>query len=150
DKLWEDSKDELARGLVEPDPVPLTGSNLWGVSAIVRPHKYTANGLEKVALQLTTFTDQQQIVYDTTTLHTTLRSIEAYRSDIDHHDEKVHAYIEILQTLARQFEPLQIFYQGLTANKTGILAQGWPIGEKFQALRQAFHQKLDDAHLLSG
>lgn len=149
-KLWEDSKYDLAKGFVESDPEPCAGSARWGISAVIRITGGLANVLEKAAIGLTEFTGRQQVVYNTTNLHTTLRSIEPYRIDITDNDERVQAYTQILRAIAQQYNSFRILYKGLTANKTGVLVQGWPIGDDFQAIRLAFHSKLHDHHLLSG
>jgi hypothetical protein len=149
-QIWQDSKHDLAQGLIEPDPVPDATSSRWGVSMIIRPTGDVADVLEAVALRLTEFTGRKQAVYNRESLHTTLRSIESYRFNVPDKDENVHKYLSILKEVVPPYGPIRILYKGLTADKTGVLAQGWPMGDALQNIRSAFYSKLQEYNLLSG
>jgi hypothetical protein len=150
DNLWENSRGDLIRGLVELDPVPDTNNTRWGVSAVARIKGRTAEVLETVALQLAEFTGKRQVVYSSADLHTTLYSIEPYRLNVADDDDRVHKYLELLKTIAQEYPPVRIAYKGLTANKTGVMAQGWPVDTDFLTIRSLFHDKLRECNLLNG
>ena len=150
ERLWMNSKDALIHGHIEPDPAPDDTSRRWGISAVIRPREQAAITLEKTARQLSKFTGDKQVIYTGASLHTTLRSIEFFRSHVTHDDDRVRKYIDILQEIVRGYNAFNVLYQGLTANKTSVIAQGWPLSDDLQKIRVEFHRQLGNAGLLTG
>ena len=109
-----------------------------------------ASQLMEMIAQLSRWTGKEHVFYTQTSLHTTICTIEFYRSPIEEDDESIHLYVDSLKEICRQFAPLQVRYQGLTAIQTSILVQGWPLDESLQKLRLAFHDQLRKRNLLYG
>jgi hypothetical protein len=150
DQMWTDAAPELAAGHIDSDVVPQDGSRRWGVSAVVLPTTPVRDRLEDAAEQLGRRAGTNHIFYDRSNLHSTLRSIEFYRSDLTTADPRVATYICLLRDLASRFASIPILYKGLTATKTGVMAQGWDIGGVVQDFRLEFHDLLRACDLLTG
>lgn len=149
-RMWNESKDQLRAGDVDPDPVPDNNSRRWGVSIVIRPTEPVLSRLTEVAKEIEKFTGTEQIIYDQSNLHTTLRSIEFQRLEVDENDEKVKQYEEALKAVVERFGPIKITYRGLTANRSGVMVQGWPVDDTLQEVREAFHNELEKRGLLGG
>lgn len=150
DRFWHNARGPLARGEVQPDPIPGEESNRWGVSVIMRLQGEVAERLTGVVAQLSQWTGPQHLRYQLSNLHTTLGTIEFYREPVASDDEYVQQYEETLQKVAAQFPPIQINYRGLTANQMSVMAQGWPVDETLQQLRTTFHAQLQQEKHLAG
>lgn len=150
ERIWSATKDDLARGHVQADPIPGEKSSRWGVSAILRPTEEVTATLEEVIRQLSVWTGKEQVLYTRANLHTTISTIELYRAAVPQNDEQVAQYIHILQEIAPRYFPLRIAYQGLTASQIGIIAQGWPLDDHLYRLRQDLHQQLQAHNLAHG
>lgn len=150
DQLWDTSKAALAQGLIEPDSIPCEGGRRWGVSVIVRPTEPVLNRLGAVISEISRLTGPENVIYSVSNLHTTLRTIELYRKNVPVGDKLIQCYVDIMQDIAYRFRTICISYCGLTANKTSIMAQGWPRDNTFQAIRDEFHKQLDRSGLLIG
>jgi len=150
ERMWNTSRTRLRAGDIEPDPVPGDQSGRWGVSAVIRPVGPVLTRLAEAAEHLKAFAGDRHVIYGRSNLHTTLRSIEGYRSDVDGHDGKVRQYKETLQNILRRFGGIRIAYRGLTCDSTSIMAQGWPMDDTLQEIREAFHEELQQRNLLSG
>lgn len=150
ERMWNESKDQLKAGDIDPDPVPDNTSRRWGVSIVIRPAEPSLSRLTKAAHEIAELAGSKQIIYDQSNLHTTLRSIEFQRLEVAASDAKVQQYKEALQTVAANFGPISIAYKGLTANKSGVMAQGWPANDTLQDIREAFHTELQNRKLLGG
>ena len=148
--MWNASKAPLARGLIEPDPIPSEGGRNWGVSAIVRPTEPVLNRLEDAAKEVSELTGPEHAIYDASNLHITLRTLETYRSHVTEKDLLIRQYAGILKEIAHQSGPIRISYRGLTATRTSIIAQGWPLDDTFQTLRERFHKQLARTGLSDG
>ena len=83
-------------------------------------------------------------------MHTTVRSIEYYRTDVALDDARVVEYARILGNVARHSRPFRMHYAGLTADRRGIMVQGWPLGHDLQHLRESFHASLLADGLMTG
>jgi len=149
-KMWNESKDQLQTGNIDPDPVPDNTSRRWGVSIVIRPTEPVLSRLSNVVQELAEFTGNEQVLYGQSNLHTTLRSIEFQRLEVDENDEKVQEYIKALEAVVKKFGPIRITYKGLTANRGGVMAQGWPVDDTLQDIREAFHGEIEKRGLLGG
>ena len=123
---------------------------MWGVSAILRPTGDVAATLADVSETIAGFTGKRQTLYGPSNLHTTLRSIEFYRSGVTDNDAAVRAYAEILAGIAGRYSSIHIAYKGLTASVGGVLAQGWPVGNELYKIRHAFQRELSDRGVSGG
>ncbi|GCE08167.1 hypothetical protein [Dictyobacter aurantiacus] len=142
DRFWREARAPLARGEVQPDPIPGMESLRWGVSVIMRLRGEVAERLVGVIDELSRWTGRRHLRYQASNLHTTLQTIELYRPSIDAEDEYIQQYRRVLRQVAAQFPPLQIRYQGLTANQMSVMAQGWPVDETLRQLRETFHTRV--------
>lgn len=149
-RMWSESKDQLRKGDIDPDPVPDNSSRRWGVSIVIRPTEPVLSRLTDTANEIAQFAGDEQVIYDQSNLHTTLRSIEFQRLEVDENDEKVKQYEEALRVVVEKFGPIKITYKGLTANRSGVMAQGWPVDDTLQEIRDAFHTELEKRGLLGG
>jgi hypothetical protein len=150
ERLWKDAKEQLSEGRIDPDPMPDDSSRRWGISAIIRPSKGIAAIIANVAAEIRQYVGPSQVIYDEPNLHTTVRSIEFHRTNVARDDEKVSGYTQILRKIARNFRPLRVYYAGLTANRRGVMAQGWPLGDDLQQFRERFQASLRTSGLLTG
>lgn len=148
--LWTGSRQLLAAGRVTPDTAPVESSGRWGVSAVLRPTGDVAATLAGVSETLAGFTGRRQTLYGPSNLHTTVRSIETYRAGVTDEDAAVRIYAEILDRIAGRRGPIRIAYRGLTASASGVLAQGWPVGDELYRLRRTLLEKLSDRGLSGG
>ncbi|GLV55514.1 hypothetical protein KDH_23580 [Dictyobacter sp. S3.2.2.5] len=142
DRFWREAREPLARGEVRPDPIPGVESQRWGVSVIMRLRGEAAERLTGVIDELAHWTGTRHLRYQAANLHTTLQTIELYRPSISADDEYIQQYRRVLRQVATQFPPLQIRYQGLTANQMSVMAQGWPVDETLRQLRETFHARV--------
>jgi hypothetical protein len=148
--MWADSSARLRVGDIRLDPVPGDGSRRWGVSAVIRPLGRALSRLAEAADEVKALAGDRQVVYGPTNLHTTVRSIEFHRIAVDEHDEKVSEYRQALRKILRSLGPIRMTYRGLTSDGTSIMAQGWPVDDTLQLVREAFHAELKRRALLSG
>lgn len=146
ERSWAEGAAALAAGAVECDPPPREGDERWGLSIVLRPEGRVRERLAAAADELRPFLGERQLLYGPSTLHTTLRSLEAHRGKIEAGDPLLSRYADALRELARS-QPLSIAYDGLTLGRSGVLAQGWPLGEGLQRLRDALHSRLADKGL---
>lgn len=149
-RMWNESKDQLGAGDIDPDPVPDNSSRRWGVSIIIRPTEPVLSRLVDAANKIKALAGENQIIYDASNLHTTIRSIEFQRLEVDENDPKVLEYEEALKSVAARFKSISIKYKGITANRSGVMAQGWPVDDILQEIREAFHEELEKRGLLGG
>lgn len=149
-RMWNESKDQIAVGAIEPDPVPDNSSRRWGVSIIFRHTEPVLSKLIAAVNEIKSFVGDGHIIYDLSNLHTTIRSIEFQRLEVDEHDPKVLQYEKALKAVAAKCNTIKISYKGLTANRSCVIAQGWPIDNVLQEIREAFHQELEKRGLLGG
>ncbi len=149
-RMWAESKDQLRRGDIEPDPVPDNSSKRWGVSVVIRPTEPVVTQLLVAANTVRTFAGENQVIYGKENLHTTLCSLEFQRLEVTANDPKVRAYEAVLKSVAARFKAISIQYKGITANRSGVMAQGWPLEDKLQEIREAFHTELEKRGLLGG
>ncbi len=150
ENLWNGSRQLLAAGRVTLDTAPVEVSGRWGVSAVLRPAGGVAATLADVSETLAGFTGRRQTLYGPSEIHTTVRSIEPYRAGVSGDEAAVRAYAEILGGIAGQCGPIRIAYRGLTASAGGVLAQGWPVGDKLYSIRRAFQRELSGRGLSGG
>lgn len=149
-RMWNESKEQLKKGKIDTDPVPDNSSRRWGVSIVIRPTEPALSKLVNTADEIAKFAGSDQIIYDDSNLHTTIRSIEFQRLEVDENDEKVKEYEEALRVVTEKFGSIKISYKGLTASKGGVMAQGWPLDDTLQEIREAFHEELEKRGLLGG
>ena len=150
ERLWQNAKAQLTEGQIDPGPMPDDSSRRWGISAIIRPSQGIAAMFANVSAEIRQYVGPSQVIYDEPNLHTTVRSIEFHRTYVAHDDERVSGYAKILRSIAREFRPLRIHYAGLTADRRGVMAQGWPLGDDLQYFRECFHASLRTSGLLTG
>jgi len=150
DRMWQQSYDDLVRGHVDPDPVPIAMSKRWGISVIFRIPQVMSERFEAIVSDLRQWTCDTHVLYDISNLHTTIFAFECYRENVQQDDEAVQRYTNILRELAREYTSFDIVYEGLSANRTGIIVQGYPLATQLQHLRHALQDRLRTAKLLSG
>ena len=150
DHMWAVGKVDLAKGIIDVDPVPDASTKRWGISAILRLPLTFGKGLQPLIDTLTSLTSPGHTVYDPTTLHITLRSIEFFRDDISESDPALTTYSRLLRELAPSFSGLGLQFAGLSANRVGVILQGYPVDGELQYLRQQFHHRLAEAGLHQG
>ncbi|MVM33438.1 hypothetical protein GO755_25605 [Spirosoma sp. HMF4905] len=150
DQMWMVGKKDLAQGIVDVDPIPDATSKRWGVSAILRIPTIFGESLLPLIDTLKTKTGSRHTFHDTATFHVTLRSIEFFRKDVPDGDFAVCTYSKLLQELAPQFSPFGIRFAGLSANRVGIILQGYPVDAQIQLFRQQVHQHLANHQFLQG
>jgi 2'-5' RNA ligase len=148
--MWTTGKADLLRGEVDVDTVPDATSKRWGVSAILRLPVQLVESINEIVTQIRAYTGEGHTFYDPTTLHVTLRSIEYFRVDLNQDDKMVSTYAQLLKQAASAFPELSVNFKGLSANRIGIIIQGFPLTDQLQLLRQRFHQLLDQHGLLGG
>jgi hypothetical protein len=141
--MWEQGYPDLVRGIVDADPVPDDSSQRWGISIIARMPPASAPLFTDIRTTLRAWTGEEQTLYDASNLHTTIRSCEFYRSTIALGDAALMDYWHALREVAAQIPPLTMTYRGLSANRTGIIVQGFPQTEHVQHLRRLLHQRLE-------
>ena len=150
DQMWQQGYDDLVRDHVDPDPVPVAMSKRWGISAIFRIPEVMSERFEAIVSDLRQWTGDAHLLYDNSNLHTTIFAFECYRENVLPDDEAVQQFTIILRELASDYRSLDIIYQGLSANRTGIIVQGYPLTTHLQHLRKAIQDRLRTAKLLSG
>lgn len=150
DEMWQQSYSSLVRGQVDPDPVPVAMSKRWGISAIFRIPEVMSERFEAIVSDLRQWTGDTHVLYDSSNLHTTIFAFECYRENVLKDDKAVLQYTNILRELARDYTSIDIVYEGLSANRTGIIVQGYPLTTHLQDLRHALQDRLCASKLLSG
>ena len=141
--MWEQGRPDLLRGIVVADPVPDDGDNRrWGVSIIARISPTDAPLFTDVRNELLPWTGSQHTLYDASNLHTTIRSCEFYRSTVSPDDAALRDYQSVLLEVAAEVPPFTIAYRGLSANRTGVIVQGFP-HEHLQNFRHSIRQRLE-------
>jgi len=141
-QMWRQGALDLAGGVVDADPIPDDGSKRWGLSIIARVPPECAALFTGVTDILRPWTGTDHTFYDATTLHTTVRSCEFYRSPIAEDDAALLDYGRALNEVAAQIPPFSVLYRGLAANRTGIILQGFPQSKHLQHLRRLLHGRL--------
>jgi hypothetical protein len=141
ERTWTKGAAAVAAGSVVCDPPPRDGDARWGLSIIVRPDRRVSERLTAAASELQSVVGGGQLVYDRNTLHTTVRSLEAHRGEVDATDPTLGRYVDIMRGLAPRYG-LSVSYDGLTLSQSGVLAQGWPLGDDMRQLRAALHSRL--------
>jgi hypothetical protein len=93
----------------------------------------------------------EHIIYPADQLHSTLRSLEAFRADVPADDRHVDRYVDILGELTADLAPIEIVYRGVLPSPVGVLVAGWPLElGRLRRLRVELHERLAIAGLLSG
>lgn len=90
------------------------------------------------------------IIYDAARVHVTVRSIEARRAAPRADDDRVQQYAQLLAQAALNLGPITFTFRGLTASRSGVMAQGWPEVTGLREMRNVLHRELEEHSLLSG
>lgn len=141
--MWAAGRAEIEAGKVDADPVPDATSLRWGVSIVATLAPPLALTLEALADGCRYLCGDNHTFYNRTNLHLTVRSCEFHRVAIAENDAAVRAYEAVLAEVRRKYNPFEIAYRGLNANRTGIICQGYPLSETLQTLRGEIHRRLD-------
>lgn len=150
DRIWNESKDSILANNIVYDPPPEDTSPRWGISIVIKPSKVVSARISDVLPGLHKYLGDDQSYYDNANFHTTITTIEFYRSKFNKNDERVLQYKEILQTLINKFKTVRINYEGIVASKSGVLVQGFPIDNTLQEIRGMFREALEENSLLNG
>ncbi|AUD06695.1 hypothetical protein CWM47_35530 [Spirosoma pollinicola] len=148
--MWSIGKPDLLRNDIDGDPVPDATSKRWGVSAILRLPAPFGESLDGLLTQLRAYTGEGHTFYNPMTFHITLRSIEYFREPITPDDRWVNIYRQLMRQLTPNALDLSIRFAGLSANRVGVILQGFPATDQLQALREQFHELLAHHELLQG
>jgi 2'-5' RNA ligase len=150
ERLWISARQDLARGQISPDPIPVVGGPRWGISAVVRPNLDLSTRLTTVAEELGPLGGHGQLILGPGELHVTIRTLETYRETVGAGDPAVHLYAQLLRAVVSRVGPPPISFRGLTANHSGVFVQGWPTDDTLTRLRTELQDATVDAGLAVG
>lgn len=148
--MWEAGRADVKAGNVDNDPVPTATSLRWGVSVIARLAPPLAATFETLADSCRSLCGENHTFYNRTNFHITVRSCEFHRFGVSQHDPAIRVYRTVLADVCGHYSPFDIAYCGLNANRTGVIAQGYPLSDTLQALRGALHDRLINLDLQYG
>jgi 2'-5' RNA ligase len=141
----------VSSGRGHRDEPPADGDSRWGISAVLRLPPAVARPIAEFGQSLREPLGFDHIIYPAEELHSTLRSLEAFRADVPVDDEKVDRYVDLLSDLTADLGPIEIAYRGVLPSPVGVLVAGWPADPmRLLRLRAELHESLAVAGLLSG
>lgn len=141
----------VSSGRGHRDAPPADGDSRWGLSAVLRLPPEVADPIAEFGQSLGESFGADHIIYPADQLHSTLRSLEAFRADVPADDEKVDRYAELIGEVTVGLGPIEIAYRGALASPVGILIAGWPADlPRLRRLRTELHERMSVAGLLSG
>lgn len=143
DDLWASFVERLPESETSAAPLGSGRGNVRrGVGAVLRLTGGVASSLEGAARTLAGLVDEETIPFGAPDLHTTVHALEA-RGGEDVDEAAARRFAETVLDVAPRYDRLCVRYEGLTAGPTGILAQGWPVGEGLRDLRREVARRLD-------
>lgn len=144
DRMWSLGRNDIQAGSVDADPVPDATSLRWGVSVVAVIQHPLAAQFELLTRQCREMAGSNHTFYNHNNLHVTIRSCEFYRPELSATDPLIATYQVVLNDIGKTFGSFEIAYQGLNANRTGIIVQGYPLDTTLQTLREALHVQLNE------
>ena len=148
--MWEESQQDIRIGKNETDPLPLESGSRWGMSIIFRPTEPVLSRLAESAKNIALYSGASQIIYNQKNIHTTILSVDFFHNIVQENDPRAKIYIEIMEIVANRHSRFFHRYEGVTANRMGVLAQGWPIGNSLKVIRDNLREELGRRNMLNG
>ncbi|WP_295821997.1 2'-5' RNA ligase family protein [uncultured Deinococcus sp.] len=143
DRMWRSGEPDLRGGQVDADPVPQTGSPRWGLSVVARLTPPVTVAMQRLIREIQPLAGDGHTFYDPSTLHVTVRSCEVYRPLPHLGDPLLQTYLDAVADVCAQYDPFEVAFRGVNANRVGIIAQGYPMSSTLQTLREALHGHLE-------
>jgi hypothetical protein len=144
DRIAADGMRTLLTGQAVPEALPTDGEPRWGVSAVLRPAGQTAASMMQLIAELGLLADEEHLWYAESGLHTTIRSIEPFRTIVPGDDKAVAGYFDALVRVASATPHIGIEYRGVIASPSGVLVQGLPQSAALQECRERLHAEIQD------
>jgi hypothetical protein len=144
DRIATDGMRALLMGQAIPEALPTDGEPRWGVSAVLRPAGQTAASMMQLIAELGLLADEGHLWYAESGLHTTIRSIEPFRTIVPGDDKAVAGYFGVLVRVAGVTPHIGIEYRGVIASPSGILVRGLPQSAALQECRERLHAEIHD------
>lgn len=142
--MWKAGRADIEDGRIDADPVPTATSLRWGVSIVATIAPPLAATFEALTDSCRHLCGDNHTFYNRANLHITVRSCEFRRVGMAQKDPALAAYQSVLADIGRKYDPFEIAYCGLNANRTGIICQGYPLSESLQTLRGEIHRRLGE------
>lgn len=134
-QMWRDAMQRFEAGTCEPDPlIDDPTDDRRGITLLARPS-------DQLKAQIADFQNElrrvepDQYFYPASDFHLTILSIISCYTGFRLADVAIADYIEVIETCLAS--PIQIRIQGITASPSGILVQGFPVGDELDRLRDA-------------
>jgi len=150
ERMWATFSTAFRKNEYTGDGDSIIGGPRWGLSAIARLTGGVAKNLSRVALDISKIIGLEHAIYNKATLHVTLRTFENYRGIVDFEDARANVYHQIIEESLRDISSFRISFKGLNITPLGVIAQGWPVGDSFQLVRDRINHGLLNEKLICG
>lgn len=144
ERMWAAGASDIRTGTVDADPVPTETTLRWGVSIVATFSSPLSMTFEKLADYCRRLCGENHTFYHRVNAHMTVRSCEFYRAGVSHDDVAIGNYRTALAEVCAAYDPFEIAYRGVNANRTGIIVQGYPVTTTLPRIRDALHLRLRD------
>ena len=142
DTIWDDAAPALARGDVSCDAQLVAGGDpRRGLTVIARPDAQLAASFSALLDRLTDI-EPDQYRHPMADMHITVLSL--FTATADHGPElaRTAAYRAAVAAAVQGTPPFTIEFNGITASRGAVLAQGFPQGDALPALRERLREQL--------
>ncbi|GAB3939271.1 hypothetical protein GCM10029976_055160 [Kribbella albertanoniae] len=136
DRLHASGIPVLSKGQYAGEVLPVDGDPRWGLSAVLVPPPRLATRLAGIATLLVADRTGRHMHYRPRDIHFTVRSLEAYQTDVDQATVERHA--ATLHDCLRGLT-FEVRIRGIAVTGSGIIACGYP-SAAFGILRARLHQ----------
>ena len=147
--MWRDAAPRLARGendvdatLDRPDDPRL------GLSLIVRPDAAVSSAFDGF-VESARALEPRQHYHAPSERHVTVLSVIGCHAGFELASVDVGAYVALIERCLAGIEPFEIAFDGVTASRDCVLAQGFPSGDGLGRLRASVRAGFADATLAS-
>ncbi len=149
--LWTEAADHFARGVVETDPFLLDrdADRRLGLTVIVRPNQETLDGISGLVRELAGV-EPDQHYYGLDEVHVTVLSLFTATERHAQYLANTHRFKLAVETALRDAPAFTIRFRGVTASKSSVMVQGYPLDNSLEGLRASLRQSLADHGLGAG
>ena len=137
DGLWRDAESALSRGEHDVDPA-LTEENdpRRGLSLVFRPDAALARRLEGFSERLRGIAPEQHF-HAPAEMHVTAMSMIGCRADFALDRVEPERYVALLARCLERLPAFDVVFDGITASRSCVMAQGFPVDDTLGRLRAA-------------
>ncbi len=148
DSMWKDSKSAFDRGDFSLDENLRDRSldDRMGITILAKPSFEIVGRISEFLNRLKTI-EPGQHYYSAQEIHVTVLSVISCRPGFDLSEIDTNAYEEIIGKVVGRSKAFEIDFRGVTASKSCVLVQGFPVGDGLEKMRDELRRAFAESKL---